>query len=711
MNVFKLLTSLAFLICIISCETKNKQRIIDDIAIADENNTAEWLAYGRTHSEQRFSPLEDINTENVSSLKVDWFMDLPNDIGLVSSPLVVDGVLYFTGTMNIVRAVNAVTGALIWEFDPEVGKEIKGRRQIGWVHNRGISFYKGKVFAATWDGRLIAIDAKTGEKIWSAVTFDPNRSLYITGAPKAFAGKVLIGNGGTEDGPTRGFVTAYDAETGEEAWKFYIVPGDPSKGFENKAMEMAAKTWTGEWWKHGGGGNAWHGFTYDHELDVLYIGTGNGSPWNRKIRSPEGGDNLFLCSIVALDPHTGEYLWHYQTTPGESWDYNSNMDIVLADLTIDGEKIKALLHAPKNGFFYVINRETGELISAEPFVETTWASHIDMKTGRPVEIEGARYENAPFDITPNPWGAHSWHAMSYNPQTGLAYIPTLHQSVKFSDEEIDLENWQTEDFVGGVGVNLSGADKEPRDYPASLQAWDPVKQKLAWVVPQDNFWNGGTLTTGGNLVFQGRSDGKFLAYNAKTGDIVWTFDAGLGISAPPITYKIDGKQFIALLVGFGGGYSRGGYSYSLGWPYRKHMRRLVTFSLEGKAEMPALPPPHFPKPLVATDFIIDDALAQQGDILYNKCANCHGDGMWGGSMAPDLRASLIPLSKEAFTSVVRDGLKTEMGMPSFPYITDDELESLRHFIRKMANETLPVYEGFIASKNNSQVSESGDAGH
>jgi quinohemoprotein ethanol dehydrogenase len=289
MNVFKLLTSLAFLICIISCETKNKQRIIDDIAIADENNTAEWLAYGRTHSEQRFSPLEDINTENVSSLKVDWFMDLPNDIGLVSSPLVVDGVLYFTGTMNIVRAVNAVTGALIWEFDPEVGKEIKGRRQIGWVHNRGISFYKGKVFAATWDGRLIAIDAKTGEKIWSAVTFDPNRSLYITGAPKAFAGKVLIGNGGTEDGPTRGFVTAYDAETGEEAWKFYIVPGDPSKGFENKAMEMAAKTWTGEWWKHGGGGNAWHGFTYDHELDVLYIGTGNGSPWNRKIRSPEGG--------------------------------------------------------------------------------------------------------------------------------------------------------------------------------------------------------------------------------------------------------------------------------------------------------------------------------------------------------------------------------------------------------------------------------------
>ncbi len=343
--------------------------IVDDRAISDEEQTSNWLAYGRPHNERRFSPATQINTDNVSKLKVDWYLDLPNDVGLVSTPLVVNGVLYFVGSMNVVRAVNAVSGELLWEFDPKVGNHIKNKMQIGWMHNRGITFYKGKVYLATWDGRLIAISANDGKEIWSTHTFEPESSLYITGAPKAFKDKVIIGNGGTEWGPTRGYVTAYDAETGMEAWRFYIVPGNPADGFENEAMEMAAETWTGEWWKHGGGGNAWHGFTYDADLDVLYFGTGNGSPWNRSIRSPEGGDNLFLSSIVAVDPDTGHYLWHYQTTPGESWDYNSNMDIVLTDLEIDGQEIKAIIHAPKNGFFYVINRETGKLISAEPFVE------------------------------------------------------------------------------------------------------------------------------------------------------------------------------------------------------------------------------------------------------------------------------------------------------------------------------------------------------
>ena len=311
---------------LIAIPSHGANRIIDDDAIADETNTAEWLAYGRTHSEQRFSPLNDINTENVSNLKVDWYLDLPKDTGLVATPLVIDGLLYFVGQVNVVRAVNAVTGELVWEFDPESGKKIGARPKAGWFHSRGLSFYKGKLFVATWDGRLIALHGKTGKLIWSTRTFGLDEALYITGAPKAFKDKILIGNGGTENGPTRGFVTAYDVETGEEAWKFYIVPGNPAEGFENEAMEMAAKTWTGEWWKHGGGGNAWHGITYDAELETLYIGTGNGSPWNRKIRSPDGGDNLFLCSIVALNPDTGEYKWHYQTTPGESWDFNSNMD-------------------------------------------------------------------------------------------------------------------------------------------------------------------------------------------------------------------------------------------------------------------------------------------------------------------------------------------------------------------------------------------------
>jgi len=671
-----------------SCSNENRISTYGDAAIADEQQTSNWLAYGRTHNERRFSPAADINSENVADLKVDWFIDLPNDVGLVSTPLVVDGVMYFTGTMNIIRAVDAVSGDLIWDYDPKVGEEVKGKRKIGWVHNRGISFYEGKIFTATWDGRLIAIDANSGKEIWSTRTYDMERSLYITGAPKAFKGKVLIGNGGTENGPTRGWVTAYDADTGEEAWKFYIVPGNPADGFENDAMEMAAETWTGEWWKHGGGGNAWHGFTYDADLDMLYIGTGNGSPWNRKIRSPEGGDNLFLSSIVALDPDTGEYIWHYQTAPGDTWDYNSNMDIVLADLNIEGQERKAILHAPKNGFFYVIDRETGKLISAEPYVETSWASHIDLETGRPVEVEGARYEYEPAYITPSPWGAHNWQAMSYSPQTGLAYIPTHHQAVTFTDEGIDLENWQAREFGGGIGVSLEfSEDDQPRDYPASLQAWDPITQELAWSHPQETFWNAGTLTTAGNLVFQGRSDGMLMAYDASTGDIMWEFDAGLGISAPPITYMINGRQYISLLVGFGGGFSGYSPAAELGWSYGVHTRRLLSFSLDGSADMAELPPPYFPEPLVDNDFTINEEMAAMGATVYSSCGACHGGGALAGGMAPDLRASALMLNSGSFTSVVRAGELSGRGMPAFPDITDEELEALQHYIRKRALET------------------------
>jgi quinohemoprotein ethanol dehydrogenase len=670
--------------------------VVDDAAIADERRVSEWLAYGGTHYERRFSPLTDVNTANVGKLKVDWFLDLPRDVGLVSTPLVVDGVMYFTGTMNVIRAVDAVTGELKWEFDPEVGEALADKRQVGFVHNRGISFYEGKVFTATYDGRLIAINAGTGEAIWSVRTFPEDSALYITGAPKAFKGKVLIGNGGTEIGPTRGFVTAYDADTGEEAWKYYSVPGNPADGFENEAMAMAAETWTGEWWRHGGGGNAWHGFTYDPDLDVLYIGTGNGSPWNRRIRSPGGGDNLFLCSIVALDPDTGAYLWHYQTTPGETWDYNSNMDIVLADLTIDGEAVKALLHAPKNGFFYVLDRKTGKLISAEPFADVNWATHVDARTGRPVEVEGARYESGTAVIEPGPWGAHSWHAMSFNPDTGLAYIPTLHMALGFNDEGIDTETFQSVAFRGGIGVKLVWLDEQPRDYPASLVAWDPVTQEKAWEIPQDHFWSAGTLTTAGNLVFQGRADGKFLAYDARSGDVLWTFDAGLGISAPPITYRLDGKQYVALLVGFGGGYSAlgGGAAAELGWSYRRQTRRLIAFSLDGDADLPAQPPPLVPQPIEAADFVVDQALADEGAVLFERgeiegmCWYCHGIGAVAGGAAPDLRASPAVLDEKTFDRLVRGGSLTRNGMPAFADLTDRELESLRHYVRQQAEAAL-----------------------
>ncbi|MCZ6855719.1 MAG: PQQ-binding-like beta-propeller repeat protein, partial [Gammaproteobacteria bacterium] len=579
------------------------------------------------------------------------------------------------------------------QYDPKVASRAGERLKVSFLHgSRGVAFWNDKVYSATRDGHLIAIDARTGKEVWSVLTVDPTKALYISGAPKVFKGKVLIGNGGTENGANRGYVTAYDAETGKQAWRFHIVPGNPADGFENETMEMAAKTWTGEWWKYGGGGNAWHGFTYDPEFDALYIGTGNGAPWNRKIRSPGGGDNLFLCSIVALNPDTGEYLWHYQTTPGESWDYNSNMDIVLADLEIDGREVKALMHAPKNGFFYVIDRATGKLISAEPFAEVTWASRIDLATGRPVEVPGARYENGPAMVTPGPYGAHNWPSMSYNPDTGLAYIPTIHQHYQYSDDEVDLKAWQSPDWQSSVPTEGFGVAAEQLAYVpdavrGSLQAWDPVRQQQAWEVQLPVAWNPGTLSTAGELLFQGRADGELVAYHAANGKTLWRYPVGLGIAAPPITYSIEGRQYIALLVGFGSAFAAlgGTEAAELGWSYGTHMRRLLVFSLKGDAELPPLPPPKVPEPIVAPFFEVEADLAMTGADIFGQCSLCHGSESVSGGLAPDLRASPIVLSESAFADVVRVGTMRDQGMPSFESLSNGQLKALRHYIREQAD--------------------------
>lgn len=667
-----------------SCHTPKTE----DEKIADEANTEEWLAYGRTHSEQRFSPLADINLSTIKHLAPDWYIDLPDDKALVSTPLVIDGVLYFTGTMNRIRAVDATTGKKIWEYDPDVAGQLGKERKPGWTQTRGISYYNGKIFTATWEGRLIALDAKTGTQIWSTLTIEPKAKLYITGAPKAFAGKVIIGNGGSEASPNRGYVTAYDEVTGKQAWRFYIVPGNPANGFENKAMEMASKTWSGEWWKYGGGGNAWHGFTYDKELHTIYVGTGNGGPWNRNVRSKNGGDNLFLSSIIALNPDNGEYKWHYQTTPGDSWDFNSNMDIILASIKIKGVNTKVLMHAPKNGFFYVINRETGKFISAKPFVETTWAKSIDSITGKPVIEHNARYDSGKVYITPSPHGAHSWHAMSYNPISGLVYIPAIHDAIVFDATGINAADWEANPNKGGIAVTLSDPDSLPRAYTGSLIAWDPVKQKQAWIHPHRELWNAGTLTSAGNLVFEGAADGIFHAFDATNGKEVWTYDAGLGISAPPITYKIKGKQYIALLVGYGGAFAGVG-NKDLGWDYNTHTRRLIVFALNGTAKIPKLPPPYIARPLYDSGFVLNDQLVEKGKILYGQCRLCHGANVVAKGMAPDLRASPIPLNNQLFSMIVRDGIKMKKGMPAYKEFTGEDIKALQHFIRHRARQMQP----------------------
>ncbi len=674
-------------------------RNITDKELSDEANTTDWLAYGRTHSEQRFSPLKDINVDNIGKLKPEWYLDIPDKSDLISTPLVVDGVLYHIGNMNVVRAIDARTGKMLWEYDPQVAKEVisNNMRRVFWSASRGLSTYGDKLYIGTWDGRIVAITRKDGKEVWQTRTFPYDVPLNITGHVKAFDGKVFVGNGGTELGPTRGFVTAYDSETGKQLWRFFVVPGNPADGFEDEAQEMAAKTWTGKWWEHGGGGNSWHGWTYDKEFNQLIFGTGNGSPWNRKVRSPGGGDNLFLSSVVALDANTGKYKWHVQTAPGDTWDYNSNMDIVLADLKIDGKIVKAAMHAPKNGFFYVIDRSNGKVLSAEKYADVNWSTKFDLEKQHHVIPESAWFNDGEENIYPSYFGAHSWHAMSYNPELGLVFIPTNHLSSTFSDKGKDTDqSWRATKFQLGIAQGAT-IEKDPYETRGSLQAWDPVKQKRVWQVNQKHAWGAGTLATAGNLVFQGLPEGKFQAHDARTGKVVWEWDAGLGISSPPITYELDGKQMVLLVVGPGGGYFsnfQGSGELGMegvGWKYGVHQRRLVAFALDGKAEVPTQAAPEVAKAIVDENFKVDETKAAAGAGVYasHLCIACHGAGaVSGGVKAPDLRGSPVLTTghEQIFKDILNGGALMQNGMPKYPTLTDEDMDSLRHYIRKQAQE-------------------------
>jgi quinohemoprotein ethanol dehydrogenase len=654
--------------------------------IADELDGRNWAAYGRTYSEHHASPLRQIDRRNVEELGLAWSLDLPGVTNGATVPLAIDGIIYLTVGQSIVHAVDARTGRLLWRHDPEVTKVAKRKLRITWGP-RGIGYWEGKIYVGTTDGRLIALDARDGRQVWSTQTVDPDNELTITGPPRLFNGKVIIGNAGSEFGANRGYVTAYDAGTGKQLWRFWIVPGDPAAGFENAAMEMAAKTWTGDWWKFGGGGQAWNAMTYDPAYNRVYIGTGNGSPWNRKVRSPGGGDNLFLCSIVALDADTGEYVWHYQTTPGETWDYNSSMDITLATITIDGRPRPVILHAPKNGFFYVIDRETGKVLSAEKFGKVTWAERIDLATGRPVEVPGARYEEATALVWPSTMGVHNWQPMSFNAQTGLVYIPTLEMASLFDDRGIDPKRFGMQSTKLNTGLAMPVGDAPPDAGKSALLAWDPVQQRAAWSVPTPGLWNGGTMTTDGGLVFQGQSDGRFNAYDAATGGQLWSFDAQMGITGAPITFEAGGQQYISVVVGWGGSAPAffGSLAAQHGWQARVHPHRLLTFVRGGRARLPDTPPPQQVKPVDDPAFVVDAGKAQSGGVLFaERCIVCHGLGAVAAGYAPDLRASALSLDATAFQSVVQGGGLEIAGMPRFEELGAAELESLRHYLRARA---------------------------
>ncbi|MEC6744312.1 PQQ-dependent dehydrogenase, methanol/ethanol family [Pseudomonas qingdaonensis] len=660
---------------------------VDEAAIrATEQAGGEWLSHGRTYAEQRFSPLKQIDASNVKSLGLAWYMDLDNTRGLEATPLFHDGVIYTSMSWSRVIAVDAASGKELWRYDPEVAK-VKARTSCCDAVNRGVALWGDKVYVGTLDGRLIALDAKTGKAIWSQQTTDPAKPYSITGAPRVVKGKVIIGNGGAEYG-VRGFVSAYDADTGKLAWRFYTVPGDPALPYEHPELREAAKTWQGDqYWKLGGGGTVWDSMAYDPELDLLYVGTGNGSPWNREVRSPGGGDNLYLSSILAIRPDTGKLAWHYQVTPGDSWDFTATQQITLAELNIDGKPRKVLMQAPKNGFFYVLDRTNGKLISAEKFGKVTWAEKVDLATGRPVEAPGVRYEKEPIVMWPSPFGAHNWHSMSFNPGTGLVYIPYQEVPGVYRNEG--------KDFVTRKAFNTAAGFADATDVPAAvvsgaLLAWDPVKQKAAWKVPYPTHWNGGTLSTAGNLVFQGTAAGQMHAYSADKGEALWQFEAQSGIVAAPMTFELAGRQYVAIMAGWGGVATlTGGESMNL--PGMKNRSRLLVFALDGKAQLPPLAPApakveRVPQPVTAAPEQV-----QAGKQLYGQfCSVCHGMGTISGGLIPDLRQS-SDATREHFQQIVLQGALKPLGMPSFDdSLKPEEVEQIKLYV--MSRE----YEDYMA---------------
>ncbi len=652
--------------------------------LQDGSDGRNWTGFGRTYGEQHYSPLAQINDANVKDLGLAWFKDLPPG-NSVTGPLVVDGVLFFTTGYSVVHAVEAATGKELWVHDPKAPEASGHKLRQGWG-SRGIAWWNGKIYTGTQDGRLLAIDAKTGKQVWSTMTMGKDDMRFISGPPRAFDGKIIIGHGGADVASIRGYVTTYDAETGKQLWRFHTVPGNPADGFENKAMEMAAKTWAGEWWKYGGGGTVWNSFSYDAETDTVFLGTGNGSPWNHKVRSDGKGDNLFLCSIVALDAKTGEYKWHYQINPGESWDFNSSMDMELADITVDGKPRKVLMTAPKNGYFYVIDRITGKLISADNYVPATWASRIDIETGRPVEAPGIRYEGKRASFSPTSIGAHSWMPMSFSPKTGLVYIPAIELEATYWDTGITKENWQRKpgmalDYATYVDINLpKGSETQ-----SALVAWDPVTQKPAWRVPTPSHTNGGTVATAGNLVFHGRVDGQFVAHDAKNGKELWSFNADAPVLAPPISYEVGGEQYVTVLSGMGTSAAFLGpllAKYNI--DYRQQPRRVLTFKLGGKAILPKTEP-YVRVAFEDAAYKPDAASEARGMAHFNDyCLVCHGFMAAAAGVAPDLRTSAVVMDKESFAAVVYEGALVSQGMPQFQEMDAKAQSDIRAYLRARA---------------------------
>jgi len=650
----------------------------------------EWPLHGRTPDEQRFSPLTQIDRASVSRLGLAWSYDTGARRGMEATPIVVDGVLYATASWSTVYALDAATGRTLWTYDPQVPKA-KGRDACCDVVNRGVALHEGRVYVGALDGRLIALDARTGKPVWQVQTVDASKPYTITGAPRIVKGLVVIGNGGAEFG-VRGYLSAYDAKTGALVWRFYTVPASKQGPHEHPELELAAKTWPADAvYESGLGGTVWDSMAYDPELDLLYVGTGNASIYDRARRSPGGGDNLFVSSILALRPDTGRLVWHYQTTPGDAWDYTATQHIVLAELELDGARRKVLMQAPKNGFFYVLDRATGELLSARNYVDVSWASHVDLATGRPVERMQADWSQEIRMVTPSIIGGHNWHPMSFSPQTRLVYIPSISSAYPFvADKDFHYTPGRTNtaESYPELARTIEGFEDAFRPCaPSHITAWDPVAQRQAWRVESQSLLPGGVLSTAGGLVFQGQSDGTFAAFDAQTGARLWEARTGVGIMAPPMSYAVGGEQYIVVVAGIGG---------SLAMDAKRHQvvneGRVLAWKLDGKAPLPPVQP--LPPGVVATpplDATPEDVVRGR-DLYATHCLRCHGISAKSSGMIPDLRYASREVH-ESWNDIVLGGTRAAQGMASFAdQLTPDDARVIHAYIVERATHEPTLVE-------------------
>lgn len=657
-----------------------------------------WYATNRTFAADHYSPLSQINDSNAERLGFAWQYNTGTTRGLEASPVVIDGVMYATGNWGVVYALDAATGRELWTFNPHVDGRW-ARRACCDIVNRGVAVWKGRVYVAALDGRLFALDAGTGRQIWVRDTIiDHDRFLTSTGAPQIAGGNVVIGNGGAEMG-VRGYLTAFDAETGAFAWRFFIVPADPSKPQENPELAIAAPTWGPKSrWDVGGGGAAWDAMAYDPELNLLYVGTGNGSPHPAFVRSPGGGDTLFVSSILALNPKTGRMKWYYQTTPRDSWDFTATQQMTLLDLRIGGTLRKVLVQAPKNGFFYVLDRATGELISAEKYTDVNWADHIDMKTGRPVFTAQGDYSREPKLVYPGEAGGHNWRPMSYSRRTGYVYIPTLDFPMVFSLSR-DLAYHRGTDNSMDVTdrAAISRAQKGEADIPVirhdTLQAYDPVHQRAAWsvVTSTDPEQSGGVLSTGGDIVAQGDATGFLNIYDARTGAPLSHIRVGTGIMAAPVSYAVAGRQYIAVMAGLGGASAWEFPENSAGYRYG-NAGRIVVFALDGGAvPTPALVNRSVVAISPPSGIRTSPEMITRGARLFDsaRCSGCHVPGKAG--IAPNLLA-MQESTHRAFDQIVLGGALSAAGMASFSDIlTQSDADDIHAYLASEAKNAATLH--------------------